>query len=204
MLFRKSTVAKIKAEILEAQASNLSDGKIKKVKFQRQADMSKHISHLWKSLPAHERVMWDQKAAIIKREHEAKHPNYRYHPATKPSSDIPAEYKSEDKGKSVKRRTKRIDDDFESSPPSSPPPALTAVMTSPEVSSPSSDFPITPPMNEDAPLPEYPELHSTSKHLVGEPYDSGGLYFPRENSFDVIHMPSSEYPFDQLSQEVST
>jgi hypothetical protein len=53
---------------------------VKKVKFQRQADMSKIVSQLWKGLSEEERAVWEGKAATIKREHEAKHPNYQYHP----------------------------------------------------------------------------------------------------------------------------
>ncbi|KAF5311069.1 hypothetical protein D9619_007656 [Psilocybe cf. subviscida] len=49
-------------------------------KKQRQADLSKTISQQWKSLSAGERKIWEDKAALKKREHEQLHPGYVYRP----------------------------------------------------------------------------------------------------------------------------
>jgi hypothetical protein len=78
ILFRKDAVAKMRAAEAEAAQSDPSGDKAKR---QRQADMSKCISHMWKSLTSEERSEWDERAARLKREHEAKHPDYRYQPA---------------------------------------------------------------------------------------------------------------------------
>jgi hypothetical protein len=82
MLFRKATVASLRDQALQEQQAAAASGK--KVKHQRQADMSKVISQMWKSLSEDERATWDEKAATIRRDHEARYPDYRYHPTSKP------------------------------------------------------------------------------------------------------------------------
>ncbi|KZS96415.1 hypothetical protein SISNIDRAFT_401826, partial [Sistotremastrum niveocremeum HHB9708] len=78
ILFRKDAVAKMRAAQSLASPDS-EDGRVKGKK-QRQADMSKSISKMWKELPPDERGRWEEMAAKIKREHEAKHPDYRYQP----------------------------------------------------------------------------------------------------------------------------
>lgn len=46
----------------------------------RQADLSKTISQMWKSLPSEERQKWEHKAKAKKKEHEQLYPNYVYRP----------------------------------------------------------------------------------------------------------------------------
>lgn len=50
------------------------------VKKQRQADLSKMISHQWKSLSPEEKQKWEELAKEKKKEHEALYPNYVYRP----------------------------------------------------------------------------------------------------------------------------
>jgi hypothetical protein len=84
ILFRKDAVQKIRLANAEPPPSA---GKCEKGKRQRQADMSKSISQMWKALSREERAVWEEKAAKIKREHESKHPEYRYQPS-RPGSSV--------------------------------------------------------------------------------------------------------------------
>jgi hypothetical protein len=86
ILFRKDAVQKIR--LANAEPPRTTSGKGEKGKRQRQADMSKSISHLWKSLSREERAIWEEMAAKIKREHEAKHPEYRYQPSRPGTSSL--------------------------------------------------------------------------------------------------------------------
>ncbi|KAJ7583653.1 hypothetical protein C8J56DRAFT_954617 [Mycena floridula] len=69
ILFRRKCV--------EDRDSTADHGSTKK---QRQADLSKSISQLWKSLSALERQQWEELAKEKRREHERLHPGYIYRP----------------------------------------------------------------------------------------------------------------------------
>jgi hypothetical protein len=65
-------------------------------KKQRQADLSKTISQQWKSLPAEERQVWEDRAKEKKKEHEQLHPNYVYRPQRSKAKKSKGRYEEAD------------------------------------------------------------------------------------------------------------
>lgn len=80
ILFRRKCCEDRQAEEEAAKA----EGTTKKP---RQADLSKTISQMWKSLPSEERQKWEQLAKDRKREHEQLYPNYVYRPQRSKDKD---------------------------------------------------------------------------------------------------------------------
>ena len=79
ILFRRKCCEDRQAEEEAAKA----DG----AKKPRQADLSKTISQMWKSLPADERQIWEQMAKDKKKEHAQLYPNYVYRPQRSKDKD---------------------------------------------------------------------------------------------------------------------
>jgi hypothetical protein len=50
--------------------------------------ISRITSHLWRSLPAHEKAYWDALAETRKQEHAAAHPDYKYKPVYRDKEDV--------------------------------------------------------------------------------------------------------------------
>jgi hypothetical protein len=97
ILFRRKCCEDRQAEEDAAKA----DG----AKKPRQADLSKTISQMWKSLPPEERQKWEQMAKDKKKEHEQLYPNYVYRPQR--SKDKDGKTKSNKKS-SLLKKTGRI------------------------------------------------------------------------------------------------
>ncbi|TFK48113.1 hypothetical protein OE88DRAFT_604350 [Heliocybe sulcata] len=74
ILFRRKCCEERKEQLQQLEQSDASGKK------QRQADLSKLISTQWKSLPAEERVVWEDLAKEKKKEHEKMYPGYVYRP----------------------------------------------------------------------------------------------------------------------------
>ncbi|CCM05857.1 uncharacterized protein FIBRA_08093 [Fibroporia radiculosa] len=107
----------------DRQAKDEAEEATGPVKRQRQADLSKTISQQWKTLPAEERLYWEELAKEKKKEHEAMYPNYVYRPQR-----VKDKAKAAKKGKS-RRADGEPDTDAESSisfvlPVPSPPRSL--------------------------------------------------------------------------------
>jgi len=79
ILFRRKCCEDRQAEEEAAKAEG--------AKKPRQADLSKTISQMWKSLPPEERQKWEQMAKDKKREHEQLYPNYVYRPQRSKDKD---------------------------------------------------------------------------------------------------------------------
>ncbi|KZT24291.1 hypothetical protein NEOLEDRAFT_1179290 [Neolentinus lepideus HHB14362 ss-1] len=74
ILFRRKCCEERKEQLQQLEQSDAPS------KRQRQADLSKLISQQWKSLPAEERVVWEDLAKEKKKEHEKMYPGYVYRP----------------------------------------------------------------------------------------------------------------------------
>jgi hypothetical protein len=79
ILFRRKCCEDRQAEEEAAKAEG--------AKKPRQADLSKTISQMWKSLPSEERLKWEQLAKDKKREHEQMYPHYVYRPQRSKDKD---------------------------------------------------------------------------------------------------------------------
>ncbi|KAI0090107.1 hypothetical protein BDY19DRAFT_905168 [Irpex rosettiformis] len=77
ILFRRKCCEERNAALEESSTDEPVAGPVKK---QRQADLSKTISHQWKSLSVDERTYWEDLAKEKKKEHEQMYPNYVYRP----------------------------------------------------------------------------------------------------------------------------
>lgn len=77
ILFRRKCCEERQAALDDARTGTCADGPAKK---QRQADLSKTISQLWKGLSGEERQYWEDLARARKKEHEEKYPHYVYRP----------------------------------------------------------------------------------------------------------------------------
>lgn len=93
ILFRRKCCEDRQAEEEAAKA----DG----AKKPRQADLSKTISQMWKSLPPEQRQKWEQMAKDKKKEHEQLYPNYVYRPQR--SKDKDGKTKSNKKSSLLKK-----------------------------------------------------------------------------------------------------
>ncbi|KZT24802.1 hypothetical protein NEOLEDRAFT_1134454 [Neolentinus lepideus HHB14362 ss-1] len=79
ILFRRKCVEERQAETTSAAAAAAAEG-ASIPKKQRQAELSKLISHQWKSLSAEDRLYWEDLAKQRKKEHEQMYPDYVYRP----------------------------------------------------------------------------------------------------------------------------
>ncbi|KAJ7656733.1 hypothetical protein DFH06DRAFT_1198355 [Mycena polygramma] len=86
-LFRRECALSLSSSSPSAALPGLSSARaVPPLRKQRQADLSKTISHRWKALSPEERAYWDGLAKEKKHQHEALHPNYVYRPARRPGA----------------------------------------------------------------------------------------------------------------------
>ncbi|TFK46482.1 hypothetical protein OE88DRAFT_1729037 [Heliocybe sulcata] len=79
ILFRRKCVEDRQAEVTTVAAAAAAEGAAIPKK-QRQAELSKLISHQWKSLSGEDRAYWEDLAKQRKKEHEQMYPEYVYRP----------------------------------------------------------------------------------------------------------------------------
>lgn len=63
---------------------------------ERQADISKQLSEVWKKLPADVKAYWRQRAEEAKEEHKRQYPDYQYRPRPRKGSKKASKAKKEE------------------------------------------------------------------------------------------------------------